>query len=373
MLAGEQTEKLVDLIYDAALDNDLWREVLTQIADLIESEGGVLFGQSWRAQAVYFDFNGRLSDDCNKAYQEQHIDNVWNRHMSRQPAGKIVYSDEIIGLDDLRRTAFHNDVLRPQRLAHNAMIALASQNGFQAAFNICRTSKQGFFGQRERQVLSALLPHMRRSMALGLRSDAYQAMHRAAFEMIERLPDGIVVLDTASRTIYANPAARAFEAGGVLTLCPTPVCADPAHAEGLQKLLRNTLRGVGGALSLPASSKRPGALTLLATPIRGDIAVRLHEARLRDAAALVFIVDIAQRKRIAVEQIRQAYGLTWSEARIAIAVGSGTPVTNVASAMNLSPNTVKSHLRNVFLKTATQRQSELARLISALESLHLCP
>src|SRR5215218_5515126 len=45
MLAGEQTEKLVDLIYDAALDNDLWREVLTQIADLTESEGGVLFGQ----------------------------------------------------------------------------------------------------------------------------------------------------------------------------------------------------------------------------------------------------------------------------------------------------------------------------------------
>jgi DNA-binding CsgD family transcriptional regulator len=373
MLAGQDTEALVDLIYDAAIDNGLWREILTQIADLTESQGGILFGQSLRAQTVYFDFNGRLSDDCTRVYQERHIDNVFNRHMSHQPVGAIVYSDEIIDLNDLRRTAFYDDVFRPQQLAHSAMIALASQNGFQAAFNICRTSRQGSFGVRERRLLSALVPHMRRSIALGLRSNAYQAVHRAAFEVIERLADGIVVLDASLRTIYANPAARAFESGGALTLCPSPSCAGKALAEQLQKLLRNTARGAGGALSLPTSVKSCGLLTLLATPVRGHIATRLHEASLRDAAVLLFIVDIARRKRIAVEQIRQAYGLTWSEARVAIGVGSGMSGMEVASAMNLSPNTVKSHLRNVFAKTATQRQSELARLVSALDSLHLCP
>jgi DNA-binding CsgD family transcriptional regulator/PAS domain-containing protein len=373
MLAGQDAEKLVELIYDAAIDNGLWREILTQIADLTASQGGILFGQSLRTQTVYFDFNGRLSEDCTKAYQERHFDNVFNRHMSHQPVGAIVYSDEIIELNDLRQTAFYDDIFRPQQLAHSAMIALASQNGFQAAFNICRTSRQGVFGKHERRLLSALVPHMRRSIALGLRSNAYQAVHRAAFEVIERLPDGFVVLDASLRTIYANPAARAFESGGALTLCPSPGCAEKALAEQLQRLLRNTARGAGGALSLPASAKNHDMLTLLATPVRGHIATRLHEASLRDAAVLVFIVDIARRRRIAVEQIRQAYGLTWSEARVAIGVGSGMSGIEVASAMNLSPNTVKSHLRNVFAKTATQRQSELARLVSALDSLHLCP
>ena len=45
-LSGEPTEKLLDLIYDAAFENDLWRNVLTAIADLTHSQGGILFGQS---------------------------------------------------------------------------------------------------------------------------------------------------------------------------------------------------------------------------------------------------------------------------------------------------------------------------------------
>jgi DNA-binding CsgD family transcriptional regulator len=373
MLADEQREELIDLIYDAAIDNDLWRGVLTQIADLTGSQGGVLFGQSYRTQTVYFDFNGRLSEECNKVYQERHFDNVWNRSMTRQPVGRVVFSDEVASMHDLRRTAFYDEVLRPQQLAHNAMVALASNDGFQAAFNICRTDKQGFFSQSERQILITLVPHMRRSMTLGMRSDAYQAVYRAAFDVVERLPDGLVVLDARLRTIYASPAARALEATGALTLCPSPSCANPGLAQRLQELLRNTVRGRGGALSLPASSQRSNFLTVLATPVRGNLTTRLHEASLRDAAALVFIVDIAKRRHIAIEQIRQAYGLTWSEARIAIAVGSGAPVPQIATAMNLSPNTIKSHLRNVFAKTATQRQSELARLISSLDSLQLCP
>jgi DNA-binding CsgD family transcriptional regulator len=198
-------------------------------------------------------------------------------------------------------------------------------------------------------------------------------IYRAAFEVIERLPDGIVLLDAALRTIYASPAARALEAKGRLTLCPRPGCADPAFSGGLERLLRSAVRGAGGAISLPASSKSQRLLTLLATPVRAQASLPFHGANLRDAAALVFIIDIAQRRHIAVEQIRQAYGLTWSEARVAIDVARGASVVEVARALKVSPNTVKTHLRSVFAKTGTQRQSELARLISALDSVHLYP
>ena len=44
--SGEQIERVLDLIYDAAAENDLWRDVLTAIADLTNSQGGILFGFS---------------------------------------------------------------------------------------------------------------------------------------------------------------------------------------------------------------------------------------------------------------------------------------------------------------------------------------
>jgi hypothetical protein len=121
--SGEQIEKVLDLVYDAAAENDLWPKVLTAIADLTNSHGSILFGQSMSAQKIYFDYNGRLDPDCNRAYQERHMQNPWSEHMEHQPVGRFVLSDEAIALMDLQKTAFYDDVLRPQQIAHNGMMA----------------------------------------------------------------------------------------------------------------------------------------------------------------------------------------------------------------------------------------------------------
>ncbi|RZI39388.1 hypothetical protein EGT07_29235, partial [Herbaspirillum sp. HC18] len=42
-----------------------------------------------------------------------------------------------------------------------------------------------------------------------------------------------------------------------------------------------------------------------------------------------------------------------------------------AQSLNLSPNTIKTHLRRVFAKTATARQAELAGLIAAIGGVRI--
>lgn len=37
--SSDKVEKVLDLIYDAAADNDLWPHALTAVADLTHSEG----------------------------------------------------------------------------------------------------------------------------------------------------------------------------------------------------------------------------------------------------------------------------------------------------------------------------------------------
>src|ERR1700759_1600466 len=131
-ISSARTEKLLDLIYDAATENDLWPHVLTEIADITHSEGGILFGQSITELKIYFDFNGRLDEDCNRAYQERHMRNAWSDYMENQPVGRLVLSDEAISFSDLSKTAFYDEVLRPQQIAHNGMIALAARASFRA-------------------------------------------------------------------------------------------------------------------------------------------------------------------------------------------------------------------------------------------------
>ena len=112
-------------------------------------------------------------------------------------------------------------------------------------------------------------------------------------------------------------------------------------------------------------------LTILVSSIRSKDLGRLSDGGFKNAAVLLFIIDPANRRSIPLGQIMDAYGLTLAEARVALAASSGNTVGETAQLLNLSPNTIKTHLRRVFAKTSTARQAELAGLIAAVGSVRL--
>jgi DNA-binding CsgD family transcriptional regulator len=369
--SGERIEKVLDLIYDAAAENDLWRDVLTAIADLTNSQGGVLFGFSFTKQTIYFDYNGRLSEECNRVFMERHVLNPWSIYMEKQPVGRLVLSDEAMRLGDLQRTQFYDEVLRPQEVGHDGMISLARKKDFQAAFNVCRTLRQGPFEPDEQRLLEWLSPHLRRSAALGFHIESYDSIRNAAFDVLDRLSDGVIILDRKASVLFANVAARGLETEGAMRLRQPITTSSPAHSQRLTELIKLTLNGgAGGTMSFPRDVDGH-LLTIMASPIRSRDTGRFSDAGFRDAAVLLFIVDPANRRSIPLGQIMDAYGLSQAEARVALAMSSGNTVGEAAEWLNLSPNTIKTHLRRVFAKTATGRQVELAALIASVGSVRL--
>jgi DNA-binding CsgD family transcriptional regulator len=364
-------ENLLDDIYDSATEQALWRSVLTHIADLTSSQGGILFGQSFGASTVHFDYNGRLSEECNSAYKERHVRNPWNEAMQSEPVGRVVLSDAVISLDDLRQTLFFDDVLRPQDVAHNTMIALAARNDFCVAFNLCRSARQGPIGERGQTLLGQLVPHLRRSLGLAFRIDGYRAMQRGEYRVLDQLSSGVVLLDRRARILYANAAARALDAreGPLLLRNATVTARSPSHAQRLGSLIRAAIAGLpSGSMSVPRLHGE-GLVTIIAISVRGHDVDRFSYLHMPDAAVLLFIVDPTNRGGASPELIRDAFGLTPAEARVAIAAASGLGIPDVALQLNLSPNTIKTHLRHVFAKTGTASQGELTRLITSIATI----
>jgi DNA-binding CsgD family transcriptional regulator len=123
-------------------------------------------------------------------------------------------------------------------------------------------------------------------------------------------------------------------------------------------------------MSMPG--RIPGQLlTILVSSVRGKDVGRFSDLNMKDAAVLVFVIDPANRSSIPLAQIMDAYGLTQAEARVALASSSGKTIYETAQLLALSPNTIKTHLRRVFAKTASGRQAELARLIASIGSVRL--
>jgi DNA-binding CsgD family transcriptional regulator len=85
----------------------------------------------------------------------------------------------------------------------------------------------------------------------------------------------------------------------------------------------------------------------------------------RQPAAILFISDpdlVVEPNRIL---LQNTFGLTEAEARVAAALARGQNIEQIAAEFQLSPETIRTHLKKVFAKTDTSRQGELIRLLLA--------
>jgi DNA-binding CsgD family transcriptional regulator len=57
------------------------------------------------------------------------------------------------------------------------------------------------------------------------------------------------------------------------------------------------------------------------------------------------------------------YGLTAAEAKIAAILGQGNSLNEACRTLSIKQNTARTHLKRIFSKTDTNRQSELVKLI----------
>ncbi|MFW6049846.1 MAG: helix-turn-helix transcriptional regulator [Myxococcota bacterium] len=68
---------------------------------------------------------------------------------------------------------------------------------------------------------------------------------------------------------------------------------------------------------------------------------------------------------VSVQDLQRAHGLTRAEARVAVRIGEGKAVPDIAEELGISVQTVRTHLKRAYAKTGARRQAELARLVLA--------
>ncbi|MDM0107265.1 hypothetical protein QTH97_20135 [Variovorax sp. J22R24] len=191
--------------------------------------------------------------------------------------------------------------------------------------------------------------------------DAIEPAAPSAFEL--------VVLDPSGRIRFSDARACSWLAQGT-TVCNAHggiAAADRATREGFDRLIRRTLEA-GAAHHEPAMPRviplpRPGRLPLIAVglPITGGAAHALG------AAVLLRDPEVVDLPPLAV--VCEIFGLTRAEGAIALAVGNGHALKQIAESRRCSVNTVRTLLGRAFAKTGCRRQADLVRVMGALAEL----
>jgi len=195
--------------------------------------------------------------------------------------------------------------------------------------------------------------------------------HGVVHAVLDHLSAGVVLLDRKLNVLFANKAFRAMTNDGVLALRGRTLSSSlPPYARKFDRMARMAILGApGGTMAIPHPDDGRLITILVSSVHSGDLDA-FADLQLPDSAAIVFMFDPAWPSELPLEWIMDAYQLTMAEAQVASHASFGRPVSDISARLNISPNTVKTHLGRIFAKTGVRGQAELAALISALRSVH---
>jgi DNA-binding CsgD family transcriptional regulator len=153
------------------------------------------------------------------------------------------------------------------------------------------------------------------------------------------------------------------ETNGLRLLGGRLTAASSADARRLAALI--------GSAGSPESERRAGGSMALATPNRSaPLSITIAPVRsahlspvYRGHSILVCVTDLEANVALPEQKLRELFGLTPAEARLALALFEGLSPGEAAISFGVSLNTVRVQLGRIFEKTGTNRQSELVRLM----------
>jgi DNA-binding CsgD family transcriptional regulator len=263
------------------------------------------------------------------------------------------------------RTDIFNEWYKPQGVEAMMRTNLLIEGPVSTVITVGRPYSRGDFGPTEIRLFAALIPHLQRAAQLQLRLAGVDGPPTGSAELLNRLRQGMLLVDACARVIFANRAAEGIlRAGSGLFLGRDGLRAE---ASGETRLLRRIiadcaepraeLGGAGGRLRLSRKDRAP--LTVLVIPHHARIAW-IDVARPR---AILFITDPEEVALVRRENLRQDFGLTPAEAGFTREVLKADGLQAAADRLGISLTTARTHLAHVFDKTGTRRQAELVRLI----------
>jgi DNA-binding CsgD family transcriptional regulator/PAS domain-containing protein len=167
---------------------------------------------------------------------------------------------------------------------------------------------------------------------------------------LDSLSSAIVVTEASGRIVVANRAAHALlSAGRGVCLRGERIAAELPDDDGV--LMSAVAAAVGGtrrtSFTIPSNS---GATHLVIGPL-GELGY-----------AMICGTESTIDANLA-RPLREAFGFTRAEARLAIKLLAGQTVSEAATASSVSVNTARSHIRAMLAKTDATRLVEMLRIL----------
>lgn len=366
MESEDAVSGLVDRFYEAALRPELWRETLEECARVFGAEGALMLpGPDAPLELAHNAFlDAAIADGLARGWLAHNPRVLRGIPAMRDPT-RVLTEQHIFSPRELDHMPFHAEYVSLHGLRHFAGLYLVPAGGRSLILSLERAPRSGAFGQGEIEAVERVVPHLQRAGRLALR--IAEARASSALEAFDLLRCAGLLLDGAGAVVRMNGRAAALMGRGLNVLQGALIAQHGPSNAALGRLIGGAVGGRRGGLGPVA---RPVAVPRLG----GGLPLVVHAASLPGAAgdlfqqarAVLLIVDPAEAHPPGDGLLRELYGLTSAEARLARVLADGRDLGEAADGLGVAVSTARTQLKAVFAKTGTRRQAQLAVLLAGL-------
>jgi DNA-binding CsgD family transcriptional regulator/PAS domain-containing protein len=365
-------DEFLNVVYEAAVDETLWPSVLERLADLVGADSAALRQYNINTFATRANVTARVDPAmvglyvehfqyCNPLNKTPQV----NRASMRTWMPTILRDVDWLPKAEFLRTEFYNDFFKPFDVHSDVAIGLAAEGEVAVIVNVLRSERWGEWTAKEIAVCAEVQPHLIRAFKLGQRIGPIRRLGKGLADVLDRSPYGLMLLDRDGVIRYLNSAAEALLArpGGLSVIGGRLWAACSGDTQRLWALIAAANRGKaegreGGSMALPSAE---GLLpfSILIAPL----APERCESLTTGPAVIVCVTDLEAGLTVPEQRLRETFRLSPAESRIVACLLEGLDPNQAADRLSLGIRTVRFHLSNIFQKTSTHSQAELARLM----------
>lgn len=356
--------KAIDKIHTAGFSADIWQEGLTDLCRSLGAYSAVTVPRVAAHNTVNLPSTSGMED-----FLRVFVRDGWYERDIRAERGwplvdrgcPVVLEQDIIRPEEHERHPLYQELYRRHGMLWWAGITFRTHEQ-QYVVSLSRTERQAAFTEQDRQLFQQLTGHLGQSVTLAEKLSA--AAGSGGLEVLDALGNGGILVDARGLVMGVNRNAERLLGRGISIQRRLVYAQSPQSNQRLQALMSRCLKEgpqPDSAVVVERSFARPILVEVL--PIPAEAATQFFFGRV-----LLLLVDLDQRPVASEAVLIKLFQLTAREASLAVELTRGASLAEAADTLGITRETARGHLKAVFGKTGTNRQSDLVALVQRAAS-----
>jgi DNA-binding CsgD family transcriptional regulator len=286
--------------------------------------------------------------------------------------GEVAAISTLIPYEEFLASRLYTEWARPQGYVDSIHACVERSGSSFASLSFARDESQGVADANAFERMRQLAPHFRRAVSVGNSIHQNRVDAAALADTLDRIAASLFILDASRIVVHANAAGKKLLDAGMVfrtasnRLAPVDPIASRLLAEAVASAEQGDLSMASSGVAIPIEGADAGNWIAHVLPLTSG--ERRRAGLAYSAVAAVFVRKANLDYSTPVETAARLYRLTDAELRVLFAFMASDGIADAAAILGLSQTTVRTHLKSVFRKTGTNRQSALVKLVASFSN-----